>query len=164
MSGSPVVVVPALAEIPDGALSDVYVFTNGVSPDDAPQGPMGYQVDVFTNAPGDPGYSPLRVVNQVRWNDDAQPRLLRSSAEVSKAAEAGEITIERPGVVINMPFVEWPGGCGSAPPSDRTSEDHEHTGAEIRGLTCGNAGWARRGSCYYTDDPAGVGFSGCRRG
>lgn len=71
---------------------------------------MGYQADVFTNAPGDPGYSPLHAVTQVRWSDNAQPRLLRSTAEVTAAAEAGEITLDRPGVVINMPIVEWPGG------------------------------------------------------
>jgi Ser/Thr protein kinase RdoA (MazF antagonist) len=97
--GSPVVVVPALADVPDGALADVYVF------DDAPLGPMGFQVDVFDSVPGNPGYSPLRAVKQVRWSGDAQARLLRSAAEVSAAAEAGEIAIEQPGVVINMPFV-----------------------------------------------------------
>jgi hypothetical protein len=29
---------------------------------------------------------------------------------VKKAAAGGEIAIERPGVVINMPLLTWPGG------------------------------------------------------
>jgi hypothetical protein len=109
-SGSPVVVVPALADVPEGALADVYVFANGVSPEEEPQGPMGYQADVFDTAPGDPGYSPLRAVKQVQWSDDTQPRMLRSASEVTTAADAGELAIQRPGVVLNMPFVTWPDG------------------------------------------------------
>lgn len=58
MMGSPVITVPELAEVPDSALSDVYVFTNGVQPDEA-QGPMGSQPDIFDSAPGDDDYSPL---------------------------------------------------------------------------------------------------------
>lgn len=90
-SGSPVVVVPALADVPESALALVYVFGNGVAPDEEPRGPMGYQSYVFDTTPGDPDHSPLRAVHQVRWSDDAQPRLLRSAAEVTAAAEAGEV-------------------------------------------------------------------------
>lgn len=60
--------------------------------------------------PGDAAYSPLRRVLRVRWNEGAEARLLRSVDEVTAAVEAGEIAIERPGIVVNMPFVEWPGG------------------------------------------------------
>jgi hypothetical protein len=31
-------------------------------------------------------------------------------AEVLEAESKGELTIEQPGVVINMPFVVWDGG------------------------------------------------------
>ncbi len=47
MMGSPVLVVPELAEIPEKALSKVYVFTNGVRGD----GPLGFQPDVSTPRP-----------------------------------------------------------------------------------------------------------------
>ena len=40
----------------------------------------------------------------------ATPRELKSVAEVLQAESAGELTIEQPGVVINMPFVVWDGG------------------------------------------------------
>lgn len=109
MMGSPVQVVPELAEIPKSALANVYVFTNGVQPADA-RGPFGFQADVFDSAPSDEGYSPLREINLVTWTDGANPRVLRSAAEVEAALAAGEVQLETPGVVVNMPFLKWPGG------------------------------------------------------
>ena len=58
MGGSPVLVVPALEDVPESALAIVYVFANGVEGD----GPLGFQVDVFNNPPGTEGYSPLRAL------------------------------------------------------------------------------------------------------
>lgn len=109
MMGSPVPVVPELADVPDSVLAPVYVFTNGVRPDDA-RGPMGFQADVFDSAPGDDDYSPLRALNLVTWSDDAEPRLLTSAADIEVAEANGDIRIERPGAVVNMPFLTWPGG------------------------------------------------------
>ena len=110
MSGAPVLVVPALADVPASALATVYVFTNGVIPEGAMGGPMGFQPDVFDTAPGDERYSPLRAVNLVIWAEDAEPRVLRSADEVLAAEQAGNVTIEQPGVVMNMPFLRWPDG------------------------------------------------------
>ncbi len=106
MMGSPVLVVPSLAQAPEAMLANVYVFTNGVPGD----GPFGFQADVFDNPPGTEGYSPLRALNQVTWRDEEDARVLKSAAEVQEAAAQGEVTIERPGVVVNMPFLTWPGG------------------------------------------------------
>lgn len=109
MGGSPVLVVPALAEVPESALANVYAFTNGVMAEGA-MGPLGFQPDVFDRPPGTDGYSPLRAVNLVTWEDDRDARVLRSAEEVLAAEEAGEVTIEQPGIVVNMPFLTWPGG------------------------------------------------------
>lgn len=106
MGGSPVLVVPALAEVPDTALATVYVFTNGIEGD----GPLGYQPDVFDNPPGTPAYSPLRAIHRVTWNQPAEARLLKSAVDVVAAQEAGEVTIEASDVVVNMPMLRWPGG------------------------------------------------------
>lgn len=106
MMGSPVLVVPSLARVPGVVLGTVYVFTNGVRGG----GPFGFQADVFDRPPGDPGYSPLRAVHLVRWIDEGGARLLTSAAEVREAAARGEVTIERSGVVVNMPMATWPGG------------------------------------------------------
>jgi len=106
MKGSPVLVVPALAKVPQEALANVYVYTNGVRGG----GPFKYQPDVFDRPPGLPGYTPLRALNLVRWKQPAQARELKSAREVTEALARGEIAIERPGVVVNMPLVTWPGG------------------------------------------------------
>ena len=106
MMKSPVVYVPSLANVPDESLANVYVFTNGIEG----SGPFGFQPDIFDNPPSTDGYSPLRRLNVITWADAANSRELKSVAEVLDAQTAGELTIEQPGVVINMPFVVWDGG------------------------------------------------------
>ena len=106
MMRSPVLVVPALAQAPPSLLANVYVFKNGVRGG----GPFKYQPDVFDNPPGSDGYRPLRAVALVTWKNEAAARVLKSEREVKTAGQAGEIVIERPGVVANMPLVTWPGG------------------------------------------------------
>ncbi len=106
MMKSPVMLVPSLANVPDESLANVYVFTNGL----AGSGPFGFQADVFDNPPDTDGYTPLRRLNVVTWKDETKARELKSASEVLDAEKAGELTIEQPGVVINMPFVVWDGG------------------------------------------------------
>ena len=109
MMGSPVLTVPALAKAPDELLAQVFVFTNGLKTDGA-RGPLGFQPDVFDNIPVSDGYSPLRTIVLVTWGDAASARLLKSSEEIEKARQAGDLTVEIPGVVVNMPVLTWPGG------------------------------------------------------
>ena len=106
MMRSPVLVVPSLSEVPEAALSNVYVFTNGIRG----EGPFKFQPDVFDKPPGTEGYSPLRALNLVTWKEEPMARRLRSAAEVKGALDKGEVTIKRPGVVVNMPLLTWPGG------------------------------------------------------
>lgn len=106
MMGPQVVTVPGLAEVPETLLGKVYVFTNGIEGN----GPMGFQPDVFDSVPGDETYTPLRMVNLVTWQADAVPRMLDSMEEIETAQAAGEVTIEQPGIVVNMPILVWPGG------------------------------------------------------
>ena len=106
MMQSPVMYVPSLANVPEAALANVYVFTNGVEG----SGPFGYQADVFDNPPGTDAYTPLRWLNVVTWEEGAAARELTSRSAVLDAEAKGELTIEQPGVVINMPFVVWDGG------------------------------------------------------
>jgi hypothetical protein len=109
MMDSPVVTVPTLAEVSDGALGPLYVFTNGVQPD-GPQGPLGFQPDVVDSAPGDPDYTPLRQLLQLTWAGDAEPRVLTSADDVEQAVTAGELSVERTAVVVNAPLLTWPDG------------------------------------------------------
>lgn len=106
MVGSAVLVVPELARVPGSALGNVYVFTNGVKG----PGPLGFQPDVFDSAPTDPTYSPLRELNLVTWREGSDPETLTSVAEIQEAVGNGELHVEASGIVVNMPFVTWPGG------------------------------------------------------
>jgi hypothetical protein len=106
MMDSPVLHVPSLADVPAGALANVYVFANGIEG----MGPLGFAPDVFDSPPGTEGYTPLRHLNLVTWVDAAAARVLTAASEVLAARDSGELTIEQPGVVINMPFVVWDGG------------------------------------------------------
>lgn len=106
MMSSPVLLVEELAEVPDSALANVYVFDNGLEG----KGPLGFQADVFDNPPGTEGYSPLRRLNVVSWTAPDQAQLLKSVEEIMGALAADQVSIAQPGVVINMPFVVWDGG------------------------------------------------------
>lgn len=106
MMSSPVLHVPALADVPEESLAEVYVFSNGMEG----MGPFGFQADVFDNPPGVDGYSPLRRINLVTWTEPANARMLKSVEEIMAAEASGELTITQPGVVVNMPFVVWDGG------------------------------------------------------
>jgi hypothetical protein len=106
MMRSPVLTVPELAQTPPAALANVYVFTNGIQAG----GPLGFQPDVFDNPPGTPGYRPLRSLNVVTWTNPSAARELKSAADVQTAQAKGDLKIDQPGVMINMPMLTWPGG------------------------------------------------------
>jgi hypothetical protein len=106
MMGSPVLVVPELAEVPDSSLAKVYVFKNGVKGG----GPMGFQPDVFDSSPAKGFYSPLRRIHLVTWVA-GEAKILESEAEIREAEARGGVGVERTTFVVNMPFLTWPGGC-----------------------------------------------------
>ncbi len=106
MMDSPVPAVPSLVDAPRTMLARVYVFRNGIEGG----GTLGFQRDVFDHPPGDPAYSPLRLVNVVTWKHEQSARVLKSAAEVQTAFVKRELANDELGVVVNMPFVTWPGG------------------------------------------------------
>jgi len=109
MGGSPVLVVPALAKAPPDLLARVYVFTNGKT-GTGPTGPLGGQADIFEHPPGAAGYRPLRAVTLVTWKDVMAARVLKSTDELQSVIDSGAVSIKEAGVVVNMPFLTWPGG------------------------------------------------------
>ena len=106
MMKSPVLYVPALADVPESALANVYVFENGLTG----KGPLGFQPDVFNNPPGTDGYSPLRQIILTKWADSVKAVELKSAAEILQAEKDGKLTTTKSGVVVNMPFLVWDGG------------------------------------------------------
>ena len=109
MGGSPVLVVPSLAKAPKDMLAPVYVFTNGMT-GDGPMGPLGGQADIFEHPPESSSYSPLRAVNLVTWKDSMAAHTLKSVAELRDAITSGVLSVKEAGIVVNMPFLTWPGG------------------------------------------------------
>jgi hypothetical protein len=101
LTGFDVPVVEALADVPEEALANLYLFMNGI---EGPN-PFGFQPNVIDGVPGESGYSPLWLHTFVTWADGAEPRLLMSEQEILEAEEAGEVKLERSGLVINCPVI-----------------------------------------------------------
>jgi hypothetical protein len=100
-TGYPVTFVPQLGRVPESALAELYLFTNGV---EGPN-PFGFQGNVLDSVPGDKGYSPLWRVYAVTWTDTSAARLLKSAEQVLAAQKAGELTVKRTPLVKNSPVV-----------------------------------------------------------
>lgn len=92
---------PTLGDTPQISRQQGFVFTNGV----IGNGTFEHQLPVATAASGDNGYSPLFEINYVNWNNDSQPRILKSAAEIMDAQSKGELSVQKSNVVINSPAV-----------------------------------------------------------
>ena len=76
-------------------VAPIWAFTNGADG----------QRNVIDTVPGRPGYTPLWDVRMATWKDEASARVLRSAAAVRQAAARGELTLKRPGIVVNCPVI-----------------------------------------------------------
>ncbi len=93
-----------LAEV--GAVDEIWVFGNGIEG----SGVMGFQPAIFDNRAGEPAWSPFWNHFTITWDDPASARVLRSSADIRAAEDAGEIEIwngtpdtHPDGFVVNCP-------------------------------------------------------------
>ena len=103
LSGFRVAFTPSLQNTPKDSLANIYAFTNGIEG----SGAFGFQPQVADSQPTDPEYSPLWLVHAVTWNDNSNPRELKSEESILEAKNKGEITVEDTGVIVNCPFVQW---------------------------------------------------------
>ena len=85
-----------------GAASDLWVFTNGLQG----TGPMGFQASIASSDVGDVSYSPMWRITAAMWASADQAKFLTTAAEISGAVQAGSLTTEIAGAVVNCPFVE----------------------------------------------------------
>jgi hypothetical protein len=93
---------PLLASIPNLYLQQGYDFVNGIEGN----GSFGFQIPVASAIPGEKDYSPLVQLNFVKWNDDSDARLLKSSEDIEQAQINGEIQIMKTSIVINSPAIQ----------------------------------------------------------
>ena len=76
-------------------VAPIWAFTNGAEG----------QRNVVDVAPGDRGYTPLWRVVMVTWSEGASARVLRSAADIRRAARAGEVSLEQTATVVNCPVL-----------------------------------------------------------
>ena len=81
-----------------GLTADYFVVVNG----------RAGQLPVVSTHPGQTDYTPAFQISRVTFT--GTPRLLSSAEAVRDAATSGRTRIENTGVVVNYPFVRWPGG------------------------------------------------------
>ena len=93
---------PLLASIPNAYLQQGYDFVNGIEGN----GSFGFQIPVASALPGEKDYSPLVQLNFVKWTDDADARILKSTEEIEQAQRNGEIQITDTNIVINSPAIQ----------------------------------------------------------
>lgn len=76
-------------------IAPIWAFTNGADG----------QRNVIDTVPGRPDYTPLWDVRMATWKDAASARVLRSAAAIRKAVARGELSLQRPGVVVDCPLI-----------------------------------------------------------
>jgi len=101
----PVTFAPALAQTPDKALAQIFVFKNGVTG----SGVLGFQPNVVDSIPTDPKYSPLWKINFVEWKDPTTATVLGSDDDIADAVTKGKVTVTQTNVVVNCPIIQWSG-------------------------------------------------------
>ena len=134
LTGFRVAYTPALALAPEESLAQIYAFTNGVEG----SGAFGFQPQVADSQPGDEKYSPLWNVNAVTWNEDAEPRELKSEMEILGARDNGELSFEEAGVIVNCPFTKWNGGQLQLRENTHISDDDPYGGGQITNIDLEN--------------------------
>jgi hypothetical protein len=153
LTGFRVVYTPAIANTPKTALANIYEFTNGIEG----IGPAGFQPNVADSQPGDPEYSPAWAVQHVAWTDGSTPRELTSEDEILAARDAGEVTIEETGVVVNCPFIQWKGGNLQIRENTELTDESQYGGGQVLKIDTENMvvtfvahrGFAQDGSTIY---------------
>ena len=92
--------------VDSGGTDEIWVFGNGI----AGSGVMGFQPAIFDNQAGHAAWSPFWNHFTLKWVDDTQTRLLKSSADIQSALDAGELELfngtpdsHPTGFVVNCP-------------------------------------------------------------
>jgi hypothetical protein len=108
------------------AVDDIFVFTNFK------------QGNVLASAPHpagpantDTNYSPLWQVNLVTWNPGVQGRVLTSQTDITNAASAGEVTIQKTPIIVECSVIFTPSG-GLLPGARVTPRGEVEDGAQNR--------------------------------
>lgn len=144
---------PPLASAPEEMLNTMYVFTNGVTGD----GLYGYQDEVFAYTPAQEEYSALAKMIEVTWRPGQKEAPLEHASDVVAALEAGRMTAEDVGMVVNAPQIVWPDGQMQVREDPEITNDMEYGGGQITEINeeemtvtfVAHRGWGPDGSTIY---------------
>jgi len=154
LTGFKVNFAPLLAQTPQDARGQVYIFENGVEGN----GPLGFQIPVTNAKPGDDDYSPLQQVNLIRWTDPSAAIELKSVSEIMEHEGMGHLTINQTDVIANHPAIKWNGGSLQVrEDSDSINDDSPYMGGQVTEINTENMtvtfvahrGWGPDGKTIY---------------
>jgi hypothetical protein len=126
-TGFPVNYAPFLANTPQSARGQGYVFLNGIKGEE----PNGFQLPVANAVPGDKDYSPLWQSNFVKWNDNATARELKSVEEIMAAQNNGELTVTNTDIIVNSPAIKWQGGSLQVKENKNITDSTSYGGGQV---------------------------------
>ena len=144
---------PILAQAPEAALLQAYVFTNGIQG----KGPFGFQLPVVNAKPGDQGYSPLMQMNLVEWNQGVTARELKSVQEIMAAQQNGSLTVTKTNTIVNHPVIKWEGGSLKIKQDKNINDDTPYMEGQVLNIDTNNMivtfvahrGWGPDGKTIY---------------
>lgn len=144
---------PLLAQTPESALGQAYVFKNGIEG----KGPFGFQIPVLNAKPGDEQYSPLLQVNMVEWKQGATTKEVKSVQEIMDAEKNGTLTINQTEIIVNHPAIKWDGGEMKVREDKKINDDSPYGGAQVLNIDTekmivtmvAHRGWGPDGKTIY---------------
>jgi hypothetical protein len=153
LTGFKVNFAPLLAQTPETARGQAYVFTNGIEG----KGPFGFQIPVLNVKPGDEGYSPLLQVNMVEWKQGATPEELKSVQEIVDAEKNGTVAVNETDIIVNHPAIKWQGGQLKVRENKTINDDSPYGPAQVLNIDTekmavtmvAHRGWGPDGKSIY---------------
>lgn len=144
---------PLLAQTPESARGQAYVFKNGIEGN----GPFGFQIPVINGKPGDDGYSPLLQLNIAEWKEGTTAKELKSVQEIKDAETNGTVTINKTDIIVNHPAIKWQGGEMKVRENKTIDDDSPYGPAQVLNIDTekmivtmvAHRGWGPDGKSVY---------------
>jgi hypothetical protein len=144
---------PVLAQTPESARGQAYVFTNGIPG----QGSFGFQLPIINTKPGDQGYSPLLQLNMVEWNQGVAAKEMRSVQEIMSSQQNGSLTVTKTDTIVNHPAIKWEGGSLKIKQDKNITDDTPYMEGQVLNIDTNkmtvtfvaHRGWGPDGKTIY---------------
>src|ERR687891_1225209 len=144
---------PILAQTPEAARGQAYVFTNGIPG----QRPFGFQLPVVNAKPGAQGYSPLLQLNMVEWKQGVAAKEIKSVQEIMAAQQNGSLKVTKNDTIVNHPAIKWEGGSLKIKQDKNITDDTPYMEGQVLNIDTSkmtvtfvaHRGWGPDGKTIY---------------